>query len=870
MRRTRPPKFAESILAILSSSRNIGILGDTEEEYRMILSEKGLFRADMWYIWQIFLPLPFLIRSQIYWSLAMLKNYLKIALRNIKRNKVHSVINILGLATGMACFFLIMFFVRWELSYDSFHAKADMLFRVIVKSNDGTFNMGKTTMGVIPAPMAATMAEEFPEVVHVSRVHRARDFIFKYTEKKFVETGLYADSNFLKIFSFPLVEGNTETALREPLTMVLTEELGKRIFGNDDPVGKTLNFPYRERIFDIKVTGILKNIPKNSHLKFDYLISLSSRKVLDGEAGFRDRWNNWNAFIYVELDPNTVPDEFADKLPVHLAKHSGQQGTSSFVLQPIKSIHLKSDAFIEISENYKMSNIYIFSCIAFVILFIACINYINLVTARASRRSKEIGIRKVVGARRMQLVRQLLGESIVLSFTAFFTAIFLLILIFPAFRAFVNKSMEIDIFNDASFLLESIGLVFFVGILVGIFPALFLSSFRPVSALKGLATSSAGKFNIRNVLVIVQFSVSIILIAVTLTIMRQVNYVRSRNMGFDREQVLVIDVRDPKLRDHIPQIKSTVLQSTNVLGASLSTNLPTNIVPKMRARVEEGTLSDSNDRFSSYYTVVDQDFLNIHGIELLFGRNFSEKFVRESEESVIINEAVANQLGWKEPLGKMYRTAVVAKNGRVIGVVKNFNFQSLHHSIQPLILMFDPNLCRYLSLKIDSSDIKSTISFVRETVEAFKPDYPFTYFFLDDSFNEMYQEEQNQGKLFGIFTMLAIFISCLGLFGLASFAVETRTKEVGIRKVLGASISSIMMLISKGLTRCVFFANIFAWPFAYFVAHKWLENFAYRVTLGMWIFFLSGLASLAIALLTICCQTVKAATSDPVASLRYE
>jgi len=352
--------------------------------------------------------------------------------------------------------------------------------------------------------------------------------------------------------------------------------------------------------------------------------------------------------------------------------------------------------------------------------------------------------------------------------------------------------------------------------------------------------------------------------------MRQVNYVRSRNMGFDREQVLVIDVRDPKLRDHIPQIKSTVLQSTNVLGASLSTNLPTNIVPKMRARVEEGTLSDSNDRFSSYYTVVDQDFLNIHGIELLFGRNFSEKFVRESEESVIINEAVANQLGWKEPLGKMYRTAVVAKNGRVIGVVKNFNFQSLHHSIQPLILMFDPNLCRYLSLKIDSSDIKSTISFVRETVEAFKPDYPFTYFFLDDSFNEMYQEEQNQGKLFGIFTMLAIFISCLGLFGLASFAVETRTKEVGIRKVLGASISSIMMLISKGLTRCVFFANIFAWPFAYFVAHKWLENFAYRVTLGMWIFFLSGLASLAIALLTICCQTVKAATSDPVASLRYE
>lgn len=460
MKRTRPPKIAERILAILSSSKKIGILGDTEEEYRMILSEKSRFKADMRYVWQIFLPLPFYVRMKIYWSLAMLKNYLKIALRNIKRNKVHSTINILGLATGMACFFLIMFFVRWELSYDSFHEKADRLFRVIVKSNDGTFNLGKTTMGVIPAPMAATMAEEFPELIRVTRVHRARNFLFKYTEKKFVETGLYADPNFLKIFSFPLAKGNAKTALREPLTMVVTEELGKKIFGDDDPVGKTLILPYREKIFDIKVTGILKKIPKNSHLKFDYLISLISWKVLDGEAKYVGRWNNWNAFIYVELDPNTDPDEFADKLPAHLAKHSGQQRTSSFVLQPIKSIHLKSDAFIEISENYKMSNIYIFSCIAFVILFIACINYINLVTARASRRSKEIGIRKVVGARRNQLVRQLLGESIVLSFTAFFAAVFLLTLFFPAFRAFVDKPMEISIFNDAPFLLEAIGLVF--------------------------------------------------------------------------------------------------------------------------------------------------------------------------------------------------------------------------------------------------------------------------------------------------------------------------------------------------------------------------------------------------------------------------
>ncbi len=867
-----PPKLAERILRRLYPDRGTYTsLGDFREEYLDVYQTSGLFKANLWYWMQIAKSIPNFIRNKSHWSVVMISIHIKTALRSIKRHKGYSIVNIVGLAIGMACFFLIMLFIRWELSYDSFHERADRLFRVVVKSKDGTtFNLGKTTMGVIPSPMAVTMAEEFPEVVNVTRVHGARNVVLTHAGKKFEENGLYADPNFLKILSFPLEKGNAETALRDPLTMVITQELGKKYFGNVDPVGKTLTFPYGEKSVDIKVTGILKKIPNNSHLQFDFLMALISWMTLKGEARYVGRWGNWDAFIYVELSQNTDPIEFAKKLPDHYAKHSGSQGTSSFILQPIKSIHLKSDAFIEISENNKMSNIYIFSCIAFVILFIACINYINLVTARASRRSREIGVRKVVGAQRQHLIRQFLAESIFLSIIAFSTAVVLLILVFPSFSAFMDNSMEMHLFKDITFKVGLIGSVFLIGILAGIFPALFMSSFHPVSALKGNASSSTKKFNVRNVLVVLQFSVSIILIAGTLIITKQMDYVRKRNMGFDREQVLVVEFKDIKLRDSLLLIKNKVLQNSNILGATLSNNLPSYIVPMIQVNVEEGSLPDSQDIFGSYYTVVDQDFLDVYGIELISGRDFSIKYANESEEAVIINETVVRQLGWKEPLGKMYRTSWAAKNGRVIGVIKDFHFLSLHQTIQPLTLIFDPKQHRYLSLKINPTDLNNTIAFVRETVESFKSDYPFTYFFLDDSFNEMYLEEKKLGTLFRNFSALAIFISCLGLFGLASFAVETRTKEVGIRKVLGASLTGLFLLLTKEFTKWVLLANVIAWPVAYYCMNKWLQSFAYRSEIGLFVFMLSGFSAMAIALLVVSFQSIKAATANPVDSLRYE
>jgi putative ABC transport system permease protein len=800
----------------------------------------------------------------------MLRNYLKIAVRNLKRHKVYSIITITGLAIGMACFLLITLFVKWELSYDSFHEKGDRLFRVVVKSERGTFNLGKTTMGVIPPAMATSMKEEFPEVIKTTCVFWARNYVIKHNEQRFRESGLVVDENFLKMFSFPLAQGHAETILREPLTMVLTEEFSKKIFGDENPLYKTLTFPRSGKSLDFTVTGVIKDIPKNTHLQFDFLLSIIRGKMLDGETHYENEWRSFDAFVYVELAENADPLEFGEKLAAHYEKHSGRQTSNSFILQPVESIHLRSDAFIEMSENYKMSNIYMFSCIAFVILFIACINYINLVTAQGTRRSKEIGIRKVVGAQKKQLIRQFLGESIFLSFLSFSAAFLLVIVLFPAFRAFIGRDIEMNLFKDLFFLVETIGLAFLIGIVAGIFPSLFMSSFQPVNALKGKYSSTRKRFNIRNLLVVAQFSISIILIAGTLVIVRQMNFIRTENMGYDREQILVVEVKDVKLRAHFPSIKNRILLNPQVLGATFSNSLPNDIVPMLQANVEEGTFPDSGDRFSFYYNVVDQDFLDVYGITLLYGRNFSEKYAREGEESVIINETAARQLGWKEPLGKTYRDRWFAKNGRVVGVIKDFHFQSLHQTIEPLTLLYDPVRHSYLSLKLNPTNLKSTIASIRNIIESYKPDFPFTYYFLDDSFNNMYREDKKLGTLFGGFSLLAVFISCLGLFGLASFTVENRTKEVGIRKVLGASLPGIFLLLTKEFTKWVALANLIAWPLAYYFMNKWIQKFAYRSDLDVWIFVFSGLIALCIAVLTVSFQSLKAATADPVDSLRYE
>jgi putative ABC transport system permease protein len=870
IKRRSPPRSAGWILrAMARYEDSISLRGDFEEEFDAIAKSEGYLKAWLWYWTQLLKSFPRFVADILYWRSAMFLNYLKIAWRSMRNDKRYVFIKLTSLVVGLACFLLITFFVRWKLSYDSFHERGDRIYRVVVR---GDFNWGKTTMSVIPSPMAAAMAEEFPDASNVARVHPLHDWTFQYQDKKFFETGLAADEIFLRMFTFPLAKGDAGTALREPMTIVLTESLGKKYFGNEDPVGKTLTIPnFDGKYFDYKITGILKDVPKNSHLRFDYIVSLASIKALNGESVDVGNWGNWDAVIYVELARGADPRAFAAKLGPFYEKHAGRK-SGDFGLQPLKSIHLRSDAFGDTwaSQNYGMSNIYLLSCIALVILVIACVNYINLATARASKRMAEIGLRKVVGASRNQLIKQFLAESVLLTLISFGAAILIAFLAFPTLSSFIDKSVGMGLFKDEVFLAGLAGLAFLVGILAGIFPALVLSSFRPVNALKKSLSVAKRSFNFRNLMVVVQFGIAIILIVGTQVIIRQMTFIQSGNMGYDREQILAVDVRDPKLQKNLLPLKNQILQNPKILGAAMSWTLPYDIGPMLVAQVEAGTLPGSRDRFSSYYTVVDQNFLDLYGITLLSGRNFSEKNARESEEAVIINETAAKELGWKDPLGKMYQSNWKAKNGRVIGVIKDFHFQTLRRPIEALTLMFDSGGHGYLSLKVNTTDLSKTIASIKTIVESYMPDRPFTYFFLDDAFNEMYKTEIKLGALFRGFSALALFLSCLGLYGLASFTVETRKKEVGIRKVLGASLPGIFLLLTREFIKWVLLVNLVAWPMAFFFMNKWLQSFAYRIHWGVGTFVSSSVIALMIALLTISFQTVKAGTANPVDSLRYE
>lgn len=868
--RVRPPKVGGWVLkAMARYEDNVSLRGDFDEEFEAIAESEGYPKAWIWYWAHLLKSLPRFIADFLSWRFVMFLNYLKITWRSMKSDKRYVFIKITSLVVGLACFLMITFFVRWKLSYDSFHDRGDRIYRIVVRGN---FNMGKTTMSFIPSPMAAAMTNEFPEAANVARVHPLQDWMFKHHDKRFFETGLAADQNFLKMFTFPLAKGDAGTALREPMTIVLTEGLGKKYFGNEDPVGKTLTIPYYEKPFDFKITGILKDIPKNSHLRFDYIISLASLISLNRESRSFESWGNWNAVVYVELSQGADPPAFAAKLAPFYEKYAGQK-SSAFVLQPLKSIHLRSDAFgdAKASQNFGMSNIYLLSCIAVVILVIACVNYINLATARASRRMTEIGLRKVVGASRSQLIKQFLAESVLLTFISFSAAFLAAFLAFPTLSSFIDKSAGMDVFRDAAFLTGLAGLAFLVGILAGIFPALILSSLRPVNALRKSLLIAKRNFNFRNLMVVVQFAIAIILIVGTQVIIRQMRFIQSGNMGYGRDEVLVIDVRDPKLQENFLPLKNRILQNPKILGAASSWNLPSDINPLLGARVQAGTLPAPQNLFSSYYTVVGQNFLDLYGITLLAGRNFSEKNALESEEAVIINETAAKELGWKDPLGKMYQVDWWAKNGRVIGVVKDFHFQSLHRPIEALTLMFNPGgSTRYLSLKVNTTDLSRTIASIKETVDSYMPDRPFTYFFLDDAFNDMYKTENKLGVLFRGFSALALFLSCLGLYGLASFTIERRTKEVGIRKVLGATLPGVFFLLTKEFLKWALLVNLLAWPTAFVFMNKWLQSFAYRIHLGVETFLFSSVITVAIALLTISFQTVKAGTANPVDSLRYE
>lgn len=880
------PAFAGWILGrVLPVEDRLNLSGDFTELYGHVVYSEGPCYARFWLWTQIFKSLPGFLSGAIYWRLTMLKNYLKIFFRNMFRYKGYSFINLAGLAIGIACCILIMLYVQDEISYDRFNEKHDRIFRVERK---GTFKGQDYHVPVTAHPAGPALENDFAQILHAVRFYQNQVVIKNWQNHRFEEMIFFTDHTLFETFTFPLLKGTAATALKEPNSVVLTEKMSEKYFGRKDTVGQTLTIYWGNRSLDLIVTGIMKKIPHNSHFKSDFFVSYATLSALIGDQ--LQNWFNNNVYTYLLLQENSDAKELQAQFPAFIEKHFGKMARKFFgkdldistilqmQLRPITDIHLYAKLGWEIEPQGNINTVYVFSAIAFFILLIACINFMNLSTARSAGRAKEVGLRKTVGANRGLLIKQFIGESICLTILAGFLALLLVELLLPAYNHFTGKELANTIFSQPLSLLVFLGLLLLVGFISGSYPAFFLSSFQPVKVLKGSTASKADRRSLilRKALVVFQFAISIFLIIGTLVVMNQMNYVKNRNLGFQKEQVLVLRTRDQALANRNDAFKTELLKNPNILQVAASTN-----IPGARDFSDQGIIREgkSNDDFVVTYNFdIDEDFIPLLGIELAAGRNFSRNFATDREDGFIINETAVKAFGWDSPdeaVGKrlMRPTGIDTgqyHKGTIVGVVKDFNFKSLHQTIEPLLFFMNPNSLNYINIKLKTADISNTMGHIKEKWAEFSPSYTFEYFFFDQHFDRLYRSEEQMHTLFKLFTLLAIFISCLGLFGLASFTTEQRTKEVGIRKVLGASVINVIVHLSKEFIFWVALANLVAWPAAYYFMNKWLQNFAYRTGLGIDVFFLSGLLGLTIALLTVGYQSVKAALANPIKALKYE
>ncbi len=800
----------------------------------------------------------------------MLKNYLKTAIRSLKRQKVYSFINITGLSVGLACCILIILYIRFELSYDRYHRNADRIYRIIeIEIREGKKDYSATT----PAPLAPALAAEFPEIVSAVRFFHP-SWIEKWKisceDRTFFEENVFfADSSAPEVFSFPLIQGNSEEALKEPNSVIITGDMAKKYFGNMSPLGEVLVLNNAEA----KITGVAQNLPKNSHFRFDFLISFSTL----GHPSFRNivydmllDWRSHNFYTYVLLRKDCSSAELEKKFIPFLERHLNTRiSNSDIYLQPLKNIHLHSKNFSYemTSTNSDITYVYIFSVIALFVLIIACINYMNLTTARATNRGREVGTRKIVGATRLQLIQQFLGESVVLMFVALFFAFLLVSVFLPALNSLTGSNFSINLKNLASVAGLLLAAALLLGLAAGIYPAFFLSTFRPLNILKGNIHAGLKKTHFRKVLVVSQFAISMVLIIGTMAIKDQLKYCMNKNLGFDKEHVLVIPARDYKTMQEYDIIRNKLLQHPEITSVARSTSLPGKTIGR------RGFLPEGNTWNPRYSIFVDYDFIPTMGMEIVEGRNFSEEFATDVSDAYIVNEAAVKEFGWDRALGKrLFWAGDANKKGEVIGVVKDFHFMSLHQKIEPIILhMMAPGQgFSYITTRIRSHDILGLLDIINKDWQEFNPSVPLELFFSDESMNRLYASEKRMLDVSGIFTMVGILIACLGLFGLASYVAELRTKEIGIRKVLGASNSSIVVMLSKEFIKLVLLSNIIAWPVAYYILNRWLQNFAYRISIGVETFLLAGALAFMIALLSVSYQSVRSALASPVQALRYE
>jgi len=793
----------------------------------------------------------------------MIKNYLRIAFRNLWKHRVYSFLNILGLTIGMSACFLIFLYVRFELSYDNFHSKKDRIYRINcdIKTPTETINAG-----VCSAPMAINAKEEFPEIEKVVRFD-PNSFLVRRGEIKFQEDGaVMADSTFFEVFDFSLLRGDPLTALREPFSVVLSESTAKKYFANTDPMGQTLLLTDAGR--PTKVTGVMKDMPENTLLKADLLISKSTSRRFDSSED--RRWGSFGMYSYALLKPNTNALALEKKFPAFLDKRDGtemkkSQMFFSLFLQPLQDVYLKAGKR-GAPDTGSMSNVFIFSIVGAFILLIACINFVNLTTARSTERAKEVGIRKVVGADRGQLTNQFLGESILQALIAFVLAVGVCALLIPLFNFLAGKTVSTGVFRHPEYILWLLGIAVGIGLLAGIYPALVLSAFQPIVVLKGrFATGTKGML-LRKGLVVFQFVISIAFIASTLIVYSQLTYMRSQDLGFNNQQMLVLDTHGD---NHKKALRDEIAKLPGVISTAMSSSVPGGGNPGAYSQVQnkKGDMQIAN--LDLYF--VDFDYIKQYKMKIIAGRAFSRDYGTDTTKAMILNESAVRLFGYSSPqeaIGRKF--SQWGREGQIIGVVKDFHFRSLKTQIKPLSMRIEPDGCDLISANVRMSDVKKTIAAIDSKWKTVIPYRPFSYYFADEFFDRQYRGEERFGKLFFNFAVLAIFISCLGLLGLASYATLQRTKEIGIRKVLGASVTGIVNLLSKEFLQLVLLAFLIATPVSWYFMAKWLKDFDYRIDIQWWIFALAGAMAFLIALLTISFQAIRAAVSNPVKSLRTE
>ena len=857
-RRSSPPPLAAWLIRwMFPDEGGSSILGDLVETYDDLAGEEGPGRARIWFWGQCARAVPAYVLDEVRWEMAMLKSYLLIALRNLRKNGVYSALNIGGLAVGIAAFVLIALYVRFELSYDRSNPDADRVYRVIREGRAFT-----------PSPLGPALKEKIPEIAAVSRIIRTPNTTISRDASQFLENDFYwADPGIFAVFPLTFVAGDARAPLGNPSAIVLSRSAAKKYFGTADPLGQRLAV---NEDAEFTVSGIFENMPVNSHFRMNAIAPYETYfRATGNDMG---TWTSNFTYTYLRLREGAsleaVAGKVAPEIEAPLFRSFGQKEPFPryFFFQPVTDIHLRSHLLQEMEGNSDIKYVVLFAAVAGLILAVACVNYMNLAVARSLRRGREVGLRKVVGARKGQLIVQYLGESVALTAAATLAAVAIVVLALPAFNNLVGRSLDFRPLQDPGLLPALVLLVLVVGVAAGFYPALRMSGFRPVSILGGTFAGTRKGSRLRNVLVLFQFATTIGIIVCALAVRGQMRFIKTADMGFSKEQIITIPIQGRSVQRNLESVRAELLRYPDIKAVATSGRLPDNI-DTFTSRDWTGRTPEPP--IPIYYNHVSHDFVRLYGLEVVQGRDFSRDFPSDEQGAVLVNETAVKVAGWGSPLGRTF-TDWSGTTGTIVGVIKDFHSQSLHHPIAPLYLFLDPQSFETVSIKIDAADLPATLARVEKAFERGAPGTPFSFSFFDEVFDRAYAAEQRAAGIFGAFSFLAVFLACMGLFGLTAYAAEQRTREMGIRKVLGASGSRVFLLLSREFMGWVVLANLLAWPASYWIMDKWLQKFAYRIDLGLTPFVISGTAVLLVAYLTVSWQSVRAARANPVESLKYQ